>query len=965
MKNLKKVLALGLALVMVLGMFTITASAAESTLTADQLTDWTSVTHKDAVALMVDLGIINGIENEDAKGTYAFKPTDTIDRASWAKMVYFAATGFDDADFYLGTNKTLKDITGNWAEAYISYLAADSVKIIAGDNEGNFNPDNNVTVAEAAKTMLVLLGYDPEDRGYVNTSTWAQNVITDAKTFGLMANVDKDQTALANLTRENAAEMVYNAMVTNTVKTVVQWDAGVQHITDYTKVEPLGYKVFGAIAVEATVTSIDDNGYAIWNTGSALSPSFIKTANLKNVKASADVVGEQAVVFIEGENFTFNSEGKAESGDFVRVISTSVAKSADTADKVITNGVVWDDLTNSGKSNYVASAFADDCVYYVNGKNDTQTGRTNVDDIKAMMYDASNDRTNPGPVVEFYLNDDGEIGLVKAYVHSVAQLTGDAETRTSSGTLQVRIPGLRATWTDADKVSGYQGLVEDDVVLYYEGPNDTLIIEKAEVVTGKVTAANSSDQITVNGTRYSRTGLDLSSAPSAIRGKGISTPDGSSSNQTDFSSWYNRDDEFNFYLDKSGSVCFTEQVTESVSKSNVAVVLAAQWDGTNLDTASGTLRAKLLFSDGTTEVVTISKLDGLKVVTTKSGTDTEQAKQIIGGAANVSGATDGASGTAIHQLASDIESAFYSYRVVDGKYELTKAVAGTGTDDWSNTVSFTNATISKLTDFSNGKISYTATSKTVFIVAKGDSGEKEYYSYTSFKNVPEMKTASGFAIADNENPGVARYVYLDTTSYSDDTPDGYVFIYNNAWEEDADNDYAYLVNIVDVDGNKTTMSVSEDLRDAIAADSTNARKWNSNTYVGKFWSIAEISEDGVVSELDSAEYAPADIVAMGDDVVAVSGQSYDYDSITKFVYVDLVVNDKDRTNDASDDTLDFSGCGEFDPERFWDSDDVDSSKVPGTALVSDATASFASVKMTMISEDGYTADYVYVVRVAW
>lgn len=961
MKNLKKVLALGLALVMVLGMFTITASAAESKMTADQLTDWASVSHKDAVALMVDLGIINGIENADAKGTYAFKPTDTIDRASWAKMVYFAATGFDDADFYLGTNKTLKDITGNWAEAYISYLAADSVKIIAGDNEGNFKPDNNVTVAEAAKTLLVLLGYDPADRGYVNTSTWAQNVITDAKTFGLMANVDKDQTALVNLTRENAAEMVYNAMVTNTVKTSVQWDAGVQHITDYNKVETLGYKVFGAIAVEATVTSIDENGYAIWNTGSALSPSFIKTSNLKNVKASADVVGEQAIVFVEAENVIFNSEGKAESGDFVSVISTSVAKSADTADKVITNGVVWDDLTNSGKTNYVATKFADDCVYYVNGKNDSQTGRTNVDDIKAMMYDVRNDRTNPGPVVEFYLNDDGEIGLVKAYIHSVAQLTGDAETRTSGGTLQVRIPGLRATWTDAEKVSGYQGLKEDDVVLYYEGPNDTLVIEKAEVVTGKVTAANSNDQITVNGTRYSRTGLDLYSAPSAVKGKGISTPDGSSSNQTDFSAWYNRDDEFNFYLDKSGSVCFTEQVTESVSKSNVAIVLAAEWNGTNLDTASGTLRAKLLFSDGTTQVVTISKLDGLKVVTTKSATQAD--KEILGGDNKDSNARP--AGTAIAQLDADVENAFYSYRVVDGKYELTKAVAGTGKDDWSRTVSFTNAAISKLTDFSNGKISYTATSKTVFIVAKGDPGEKEFYTYTSFKNVPEMKSASGMAIADNENPGVARYVYLDTTSYSDDTPEGYVFIYNNAWEEDADNDYAYLVNVVDVNGNRTTMSVSEDLRDAIAADSTNARNWNSNQYVGKFWSVAEISETGVVSELESAEYAPADIVAMGDDVVAVAGQSYDYDNITKFVYVDLVVDDKDRTNDASDDTLVFSECGEFDPERFWDAEDVDSSKVPGIDLVSSATASFASVKMTMISEDGYTADYIYVVRIAW
>lgn len=59
MKNLKKVLALGLALVMILGMFTI-ASAAETKKSATEFTDWNEVEHKDAVALAVDLGIISG-----------------------------------------------------------------------------------------------------------------------------------------------------------------------------------------------------------------------------------------------------------------------------------------------------------------------------------------------------------------------------------------------------------------------------------------------------------------------------------------------------------------------------------------------------------------------------------------------------------------------------------------------------------------------------------------------------------------------------------------------------------------------------------------------------------------------------------------------------------------------------------------------------------------------------------------
>ena len=73
MNNLKKVLARGLALVMLLGMFTV-ASAAEAKV-ATQLTDWDSITHQNAVALNVDLGIIKGMPD----GSYS--PKENIDRA--------------------------------------------------------------------------------------------------------------------------------------------------------------------------------------------------------------------------------------------------------------------------------------------------------------------------------------------------------------------------------------------------------------------------------------------------------------------------------------------------------------------------------------------------------------------------------------------------------------------------------------------------------------------------------------------------------------------------------------------------------------------------------------------------------------------------------------------------------------------------------------------------------------------
>uniref|UniRef100_UPI0025EFAD38 S-layer homology domain-containing protein n=1 Tax=uncultured Pseudoflavonifractor sp. TaxID=1221379 RepID=UPI0025EFAD38 len=79
MRNLKRVLSLALASVMLLGMMVISAGAADKT--AADLTDIDKVTNKDAVNLMVDLGIIEG------KPDGSFAPAEGVDRATMAKLI--------------------------------------------------------------------------------------------------------------------------------------------------------------------------------------------------------------------------------------------------------------------------------------------------------------------------------------------------------------------------------------------------------------------------------------------------------------------------------------------------------------------------------------------------------------------------------------------------------------------------------------------------------------------------------------------------------------------------------------------------------------------------------------------------------------------------------------------------------------------------------------------------------------
>ena len=77
MRNLKRALSLALAAIMLVGMMVVSASAASY----NDLTDKDQIVNKDAVSMLVTLGVIEGKPD----GSYA--PTEACDRAQMAKMI--------------------------------------------------------------------------------------------------------------------------------------------------------------------------------------------------------------------------------------------------------------------------------------------------------------------------------------------------------------------------------------------------------------------------------------------------------------------------------------------------------------------------------------------------------------------------------------------------------------------------------------------------------------------------------------------------------------------------------------------------------------------------------------------------------------------------------------------------------------------------------------------------------------
>jgi len=195
MKNLKRALCLVLTCAMMLGLMIMTTSAAD-------FTDKDEIVNTDAVDTMVALNIINGKDD----GSY-FDPTGIVTRAEMCKMICVALNGGKDPQ--LGTTAySYTDTQGNWAAGYIEYCT--NLGIVAGRGDGTFDPTGTVTGTEAAKMLLVAIGYDAAAEGFTGAN-WAIAVNVRANQKDFYEDLE-DMDPSAGLTRDNAAQMVFNAI---------------------------------------------------------------------------------------------------------------------------------------------------------------------------------------------------------------------------------------------------------------------------------------------------------------------------------------------------------------------------------------------------------------------------------------------------------------------------------------------------------------------------------------------------------------------------------------------------------------------------------------------------------------------------------------------------------------------------------------------------------------------------------
>jgi len=206
MGKFKKVASFCLALTMVFTMF----AGAKNTATYTDSEKFKTTVGQDSAAILSSLGVIHGFPD----GT--FRPGQSVTRAELAKMLYIIKTGSDADVPFLGDvdmSRTFRDVyKGHWASKYINYCHLNG--IIAGYGDGTFRPEQAVTAAEAAKMILVALGYSPKTEGLEGGAYYA-NTLRLAQQNGLLKDLFGNFSQSSN--RENAVIMLNNALFADTV----------------------------------------------------------------------------------------------------------------------------------------------------------------------------------------------------------------------------------------------------------------------------------------------------------------------------------------------------------------------------------------------------------------------------------------------------------------------------------------------------------------------------------------------------------------------------------------------------------------------------------------------------------------------------------------------------------------------------------------------------------------------------
>ena len=525
----------------------------------------------EVVDTLVSLGVVNGYDDG------SFKPNGTVTRAEMAKMIYVLRTGNSDASAYNDDKTSFTDIGSHWARGYIKYCQ--SLGIIAGKSATKFCPNDKVTAQEAAKMLLVTLGYDATKAGLTGAN-WASKTNALADENGLLEDVNTSFTSACP--RQYAAQLIYNAIDAYTVVLRDGEYTNMKLVTgmgnDYNPT--IGEKYMGLKTQKGILTASGKTG--INNNKTSKEDSLgVDTDNDYDVdKTFTKVKGDYTALLGQEVKVMYK-----DTDDVYGVFATDKNNTV-----VTTLGDI--DLTDSNKKLKV-----DGEKYDLKGTYTSNTVGTDTvvsENNTAFASVRSKITGNAASTVTLIDNDDDD----KLDVIVVTKPVAVAKV-TFVGSDSVTISGQGSY--DFDDENIYEGIKKNDFAVVYSDAttkDGKVNIVKADIVSGKVTGVRGSD-VQVGGNWYTKA--------DAMTGDNVEL-----------------DSTYDFAI--MGGYLYNANKTKTGSSDDV-IYVAEIVPKTGLG-ADKKADAKIYKADGTTTNVVVSKINGADAVTSGAVTT---------GAANVEG----------------------------------------------------------------------------------------------------------------------------------------------------------------------------------------------------------------------------------------------------------------------------------------------------------------------------------------
>ena len=584
MRNLKRALSLTLASVMLLGMMVVGSSAAAS---------YPDVDSNDNVEAIEVLQAVKVMQGNADNGN--FEPDRSVTRAEMA--VVMANLLNLDYDYYESTCP-FTDVPA-WARPYVGACYAN--KIVAGYSATTYGPNDSVTPVQAAAMMMRALGYFQYASDYEDGFETA--TVRQGSRIGIFSGVGSSATAA--MTRNQVAQLTLNALQCTMV------DA---------------HKTSADITVGSGDTAVSINGAVEYIVRTSANNDKMSTAIKSGVQTGSGTDGVYGETIELGEQLYQGDLVKKTSDDGVTDAfgapasrwtykNVEIGTYADEADAVYTSEVkskdIYSDLGLSATVPTERLTITEDGKTY-----SAPDGDHTVASI-AKSGDAGDKKLGGnGVLVKAYkgTNNDNEVTVTISMINTyLTQVDGaynadnkELDLEALNGTKA--IPSAVDTTLSADDFGGLSNFSDGEYVLVTVGSLDKgstqeiMTIASAETLTGEVSKYTKDEEVTVDGTPYKYNKGSFHNNADSTALADIEYEIGKSSK---------------FILDTYGYIIGIDELNGGSS-----YVYINEFADDGKYTKNKTFYGDAYFADGTTDDITLNKIDNKEIKSVVEATAT-------------------------------------------------------------------------------------------------------------------------------------------------------------------------------------------------------------------------------------------------------------------------------------------------------------------------------------------------------